>query len=187
MNTTSTAEGDYRSLLQTPTLAALGPGPRPGVQSVEALSARLSQLTRKHCQGTREADLLRALTLLWHDHLDAAHEIAQGIDDRDGALVHSMMHRREPDYWNSKYWFRRVGRHPAFAALALNSKRCLKEASREDQASKLIPAGVWDPCAFVDACQEAEPLPSSDPLLALLVKVQSLEFEAVMGCFLGLC
>jgi hypothetical protein len=32
--------------------------------------------------------------------------------------VHAIMHRREPDPWNSKYWWRRVGAHPCFPELA---------------------------------------------------------------------
>lgn len=78
---------------------------------------------------------------LWHDFLDEAHAIAQDIDTAEGSWWHAIMHRREGDYWNSKYWFRRVGRHPAFVALS------------ERLAASVLPA--WEPMAFVDRCERA--------------------------------
>ena len=52
--------------------------------------------------------------LLWNDDLDGCHKIAQELSDEFGAYLHGVMHRREPDYGNSNYWFRRVGDHPLF-------------------------------------------------------------------------
>jgi hypothetical protein len=51
---------------------------------------------------------LRALALLWHDHLDASHRISQGLSDPEGAYLHAMMHRREGDHENAHYWFDRI-------------------------------------------------------------------------------
>jgi len=49
--------------------------------------------------------LLRAL---WHDargEWDAAHHLAQDIDDADGAWVHAYLHRKEGEIDNARYWY----------------------------------------------------------------------------------
>ena len=55
---------------------------------------------------------------LYVDDLDRSHEFSQGIKGETGAMWHAIMHRREGDFSNSRYWLGQVGRHhPAFAAL----------------------------------------------------------------------
>ena len=72
----------------------------------------------------RQAELLHACLLLWHDRLDAAHRLVQEREgDRDADCLHAIMHRREPDEGNSHYWWARVGRHPLAAELATEAKR----------------------------------------------------------------
>lgn len=54
---------------------------------------------------------------LYVDELDRSHVISQGIDDATGSFWHGIMHRREGDFSNSHYWFRRVGAHPAMRSI----------------------------------------------------------------------
>ena len=54
-----------------------------------------------------------ALLALWHDargDWDAAHRVAQDVDDANGAWVHAYLHRKEGDAGNAAYWYRRARR-----------------------------------------------------------------------------
>src|SRR5262249_24939293 len=108
----------FAKLLDGAGLPPLGPGPRAGVRAQAELDRELAAMPQLAALPAERRELVRALVLLWHDHLEAAHTISQGIETADGAFVHGIMHRREPDYGNAKYWFRRVGRHPVFPSLA---------------------------------------------------------------------
>jgi hypothetical protein len=154
----------FDKLLATPEPPELGPGPRPGVLSEAELDRNLEGLVTPLRIPGNKKQLVRALVLLWHDHLETAHGIAQDIDDADGAFVHGIMHRREPDYGNAKYWFRRVGTHAIFPELA-------KRAS-----ALLAPA----PFGFVDACQQAAKPSAEAEQVKLLREVQRVETEVLL-------
>jgi len=121
---------------------ALDAATRPGTLDPGTLSERLVTAPSAHPEH------LRALALLWHDQLEAAHGISQQLDDALGSYLHGMMHRREGDYGNAKYWFRRAGALPSLASLAAAL------AGRPGQAF-LVVAGQWQADAFVDCCASA--------------------------------
>jgi hypothetical protein len=50
---------------------------------------------------------------LYADELDRSHTISQRIETPTGSFWHAIMHRREGDFSNSHYWYRRAGKHPA--------------------------------------------------------------------------
>lgn len=69
-----------------------------------------------------------------------AHEIAQDVSTPEGSYWHGIVHRQEPDAANSGYWFRQVGAHPIFPALA-----------------KIAGTARWDPFEFIQQCESALP------------------------------
>lgn len=176
---------ELKQLLTTPQPAELGPGPRDGVQSAKELEEAMAGVTARSRLSPVTRQLIRALILLWHDHLDAAHTISQGIETPDGSLVHAIMHRREPDYWNSKYWWRRVGNHPCFPELARRVADFLKVRNERQLAHKLIPKGDWDAFAFVDACEAAASLSALSSQVQLLRAIQQFETEVALDHFLS--
>ncbi len=78
--------------------------------------------------------------------LDASHAISQDDHSPEGSFWHGVMHRREGDFSNAKYLFRRVGRHEVFVQLARTQ--------------------YGDPYRFVDRCEQA--VDPSDPSLMAL-------------------
>ena len=111
---------------------------------------------------------------LLHDYLDESHAISQGIDTPSGSLWHAVMHRREGDFSNAKYWFRHVGRHPVFEAIGQRAAE-LAAVRGAEQAIKELISGAWDPCAFVDLCQAVVADRSNERELCL--DVQQTEWE----------
>ena len=172
----------FHELLATPEPALLGPESRAGVLEREELTTKIASIAHACSLAGPRTELVRGLLLLWHDHLDASHEISQRIEDADGSFLHAIMHRREPDYSNSKYWWRRVGDHQAFDTISTRVGELLNQTDAGKLAEQLLPDGKWDAFAFVDACEKAES--SGDEARAkLLRELQKIEFEVLLEFF----
>ena len=105
------------------------------------------------------AECFRSALFLYFSALDESHRISQSIPSTTGSLLHGIMHRREPDFPNAKYWFRRVGRHEIFPALrekALEKLRSARNAPAKRLGAAVESRGDWDPFWFVDQCEKVE-------------------------------
>lgn len=136
----------------------LGAGtPKSGArEALNALSADAAFAHTKIVDRDMAACCVSGVWLL-HDYLDESHSVSQGIHTPSGSFWHAIMHRREGDFSNAKYWFRRVGRHPVFDAIGESAAELAAGypmgGGAEQAVKQLISGGTWDPCAFVDSCQ----------------------------------
>lgn len=173
-----------KTLLPRDNIPELGPGPRPGCETVAKVEEDVDRILTGAQLSDERRELIRGLALLWHDHLNESHRISQGIGSRDGSYLHGVMHRREPDYGNSKYWFHRAGPHPIFPELAEEAGRYLKSVGNTSLPGLLMPADEWEPTAFVDACEEAASRPGTDETVRHLREIQRLEFDLLLRHYL---
>lgn len=86
--------------------------------------------------------------LLARDRFQDSHAVSQDLTTPEGSYWHGILHRREPDAGNAKFWMRRVGNHPVHGPLAA--------AVRELGAGRLLDRGVWNAARFIDACAGGE-------------------------------
>jgi hypothetical protein len=181
-----TGRPDFKHLLAHGGLPELGPGPRTGVLSEAALAQAIDPLLRGADIPATSRELVRGVLLLWHDHLDAAHVIGQGIESADGSFLHGIVHRREPDYGNAAYWFRRVGGHGCFPKIAKRVAELLTTNNERSLLAELVPQGVWDSIAFIRCCEQAPGKPASNPQAGVLRTVQGIESEVLLEHLLEL-
>jgi len=148
------------ALLALPRSNALGPGKPNGAAKSMLRAMTDESLLMPHRVSDKQMSAGgRSGLWLLHDFLDESHRIAQDIHTPTGSFWHGIMHRREPDPSNAKYWFRKVGDHPVFqslreesAELALRNRR---KQGWDDAAGFLVEQSQWDPFAWIDLCEAA--------------------------------
>lgn len=111
--------------------------------------------------AARQMEVMSGLWLVAGD-IHRSHSISQDLGSAEGSFLHGIMHRREGDFSNSKYWFRRVGSHSVF-----------------DQINTETDGHYADPFEFVDQCQRAL-AGGSDEDVDQCVASQWIEWQALM-------
>jgi hypothetical protein len=123
------------------------------------------------------AQCTRSALFLYFSALDESHKISQDIASGTGSYLHGIMHRQEPDYSNSKYWFRRTGRHELFPTLREECARLRYRSERVEQ--RLSSRPDWDPDWFIDQCEQAVKGNSPRDVVQDLEAVQRFEWRLV--------
>ncbi len=182
MNTPEIA-APIAALFDTDSLAGLGPRSRAGVLSESEARARTDAALNASDAPAEAHDLILSAALLWHDHLDASHTVSQDLHSASGSFLHGIMHRREPDYSNAKYWFTRTGSHPTFPDIAERAAALLDDAGESGLRDQLIPGGDWDSFAMVDACAAAERGRLYPEQGAALQRIQQIEILTLVEAF----
>jgi hypothetical protein len=140
-------------------LAPAGPLRGEGLTRLRGLSSR-GLFGETPVAAEDFADCVRSALFLYLSELDESHTISQSISTATGSFLHGIMHRQEPDFSNSKYWFRRVGSHEMFAPLRQAAIEALAGKSGESTAAGSLRAQIasraqWDPFWFIDQCEAA--------------------------------
>jgi hypothetical protein len=149
---------------------------RPPRGSREMLNA-LDRCDWKGLGRAKNGELLKAGALWLYGFLDESHSIAQGIDSAEGSYWHALMHRSEGDFSNSKYWYRRVGRHAIFPDLLKAARQF--EISSHSTLTVIHEISDWDPFRLVDAMEQAARRETED--WVLLQAIAREEYNLLMG------
>jgi hypothetical protein len=137
------------------------------------------QLLAVPIASPRSADAMLAGLWLWHDGLEESHTLSQKLDTPDGSYWHAIMHRREGDFSNSKYWLARCRSHPSSTAMAQSLPKLI-ESYRTDPAVRAVAGGGWDPMAFVDLVEQIHNRPD-DPRRSTVIAIQQLEWRILFA------
>lgn len=170
----------FSELLKKKRLNSLSPGtPNSEVRS-QLSTLDIGKLFAPHkIVDENMAQACLAALWLYHDFLNESHQISQVISSTTGSYWHAIIHRREGDFWNSKYWFRRVEKHLVFEPLQQEAARLAAKADADQSAAFLQKQISWDPFAFVDLC-EAQ-INSNSPTEMLCRKIQQREWELLFN------
>ena len=157
------------------------------ILALDGLGAKIIPLTREECSPAPAGAAIRAAPArqlfpeahapeaalaglyLYFSCWDEAHETAQNIATPEGSYWHAIVHRQEPDDWNSGYWFRQVGEHAIFPRLA-----------GEAALFGIGNGKTWDPAEFIKICAKARREPGGD-LQQRALEVQRVEWQLLFA------
>ena len=130
-----------------------------------------AELVGKAVESPALADRPDLVAGLWLyvDELDKAHEACQNLDTPTGAYWHAIMHRREGDFSNAKYWFQRAAKHPAMDLIDLTGGGAGSGTSVAAYSAKDV----------VDRVQRS--VERDDPTNPALVSIQHKEWKALFN------
>lgn len=186
--------------------ALVAPSHTPA-QAIERLrNVKPAQLLARPAVDDAAAYAVLAGVWLWHDGLHECHEIVQkspaelrsAAPQGDAghhpehrpdltetlAFWHAIMHRREGDFSNAKYWYARCRTHPVLATLA-EHLRTSGDAPAPD--SSIVTGGTWNGDGFVDLVEAVSRRPD-EPRREEAVRLQRLEWRMLFDyCVRAAC
>ncbi len=164
--------------------------PREINGQLAALVAPAVDQLRKNVPAGRSAQQVACVEAgLWllADDLHRCHEICQNIDTPQGSAWHAIMHRREGDFSNALYWWRRAGKLPWLnpvtgGDISEEARLLARGAGRSGAALELADQleGAYDPAAFTRAVEAAHADPTT-PFYAAAVRIGRLEFLSLLA------
>jgi hypothetical protein len=161
----------FSNLIDPQRINELGPG-----QPEQTFKARINSLKIEQAFApnpiTDRNHANACLSGIWlHlDFLSESHRISQNIPTDSGSFWHGIMHRREGDYWNSKYWFRQVGDHPILSVLQSGVVQFVNWNELPELRNK-----SWNPFLFIDIVQKYNGTNSDMEIICK--KIQQLEWQ----------
>ena len=102
------------------------------------------------------------------DDLAGCHDFFQNTASNLVSYWHGMMHRREADFDNARYWFRRTGALPFFDTLHRRASEISADMAKQSS---------WDPYLFTGQCEQQRF--GADYDNGELVRLQRAEFDVV--------
>jgi hypothetical protein len=172
----STKAREVLRLHATTSYTALVPaaqGPDDARDLLEGLAA--DQLLHRFTSSRTDGQAMLSGLWLWHDFLADSHRISQQIDTPNGAYWHAIMHRREGDFGNSKYWLARCQAHPIHPTLAIRADDVIRPYPADKSIFRITAQG-WNPAALVDLVERVHAQPA-DPRHRIAVALQQLEWR----------
>ncbi len=162
--------GTYRKLV-----IAEGDG-QPDVLDRLLLASPSSVLTRRP-DDIEEAQCLLAALWLRHDYLNEAHELCQAVETPTGSWWHAILHRREGDFFNAKYWYARAAGHPAMAMVAAAMGNAVGGLPADKSLLRIV-SPSYNGAALVDLVQRVHKN-QADPQYDLAVTLQLMEWQTL--------
>lgn len=111
--------------------------------------------------------LVRGGLLYALDDLAGGHQFFQEEGTDLGSYWHGMMHRREGDFDNARYWFRRAGTQPFFDHLHSQAAPFSPDMAKQHS---------WDPYLFTGQCEQFKF--GAEDSRGELPRLQRVEFDA---------
>jgi hypothetical protein len=154
-------------------LVVRGSAPAQARELLDGVEA--GQLVEGIVTSQAHASMMLAALWLWHDGLDECHRIVQDKPDATGSFWHAIMHRREGDFSNSKYWYARCANHPALDVLGAQAGAVVNSMPADRSLLRVVMRG-FDPNALVDLAEEVRDRPNDERYRAA-VSLQQLEWR----------
>lgn len=148
--------------------------------SHDSLHDSLTSLAHPSAFGQRrwfdedEAKCAQAALWLRFDFFEESHSISQDIETASGSYWHGILHRREGDFWNAKYWMRRCANHPAGPQILAATRELVSSSGDRDLMRMFQSVSRWDGSLLVDVVEAASSKPTAQHSLAL--QLQDLEW-----------
>jgi hypothetical protein len=176
---TDTLSATAHSLLKLDPAAAYtalvvrGEGNREAAEVLRSLTP--DTLFAKPVVSRSDAEAVLSGLWLWHDWLDSSHTLSQSIHTPTGSFWHAIMHRREGDFSNAKYWYARCTAHPVLRSMVAYANDILNPLPA-DKSLLPLTRDRWDPDAFVDLAEAVHDRPD-DPRHKPAIMLQKLEWR----------